>query len=290
MSTQKPAIKNIAIIAHVDHGKTTLVDAMFKFAGTFRANQKVEVCVMDSDAQERERGITILAKNTSMHYLGTRINVVDTPGHADFGGQVERTLNMADAALLLVDAHEGPMPQTRFVLKQGLRARPEGAGDDQQDRPPRPARAPGAERGLRPVHRARRARRAARLPRRLRLGPLGLRGRTFEDAFKDGPKDMRPLFDMILEHVPAPPQDDEAPLQFQCATIDHDDFLGSHRHRPRVPRHARAGMRVAICHPDRESRDTGRASSNCCASRACRASPRRGLAGDIAWSSAASTS
>ncbi len=109
MPSQKPAIKNIAIIAHVDHGKTTLVDAMFQFAGTFRANQKVETCVMDSDAQERERGITILAKNTSLNYLGTRINVVDTPGHADFGGQVERTLNMADAALLLVDAHEGPM-------------------------------------------------------------------------------------------------------------------------------------------------------------------------------------
>ena len=120
MSKHKPAIKNLAIIAHVDHGKTTLVDAMFKFAGTFRANQKVEVCAMDTDAQERERGITILAKNTSIQYAGTRINVVDTPGHADFGGQVERTLNMADAALLLVDAHEGPMPQTRFVLKKAF--------------------------------------------------------------------------------------------------------------------------------------------------------------------------
>jgi GTP-binding protein len=205
MPSQKPAIKNIAIIAHVDHGKTTLVDAMFQFAGTFRANQKVETCVMDSDAQERERGITILAKNTSLNYLGTRINVVDTPGHADFGGQVERTLNMADAALLLVDAHEGPMPQTRFVLKKaferGLKVlvmvnkidRPDqrahevlnevfdlfielGAHDEQLD-----------------------------FPVVYGSGRSGFAVKVFEDAFKDGPKDMKPLFDMILEHVPAPP-------------------------------------------------------------------------------------
>ena len=253
MSTQKPAIKNIAIIAHVDHGKTTLVDAMFQFAGTFRANQKVETCAMDSDAQERERGITILAKNTSLNYLGTRINVVDTPGHADFGGQVERTLNMADAALLLVDAHEGPMPQTRFVLKKaferGLKVlvlinkidRPDqrahavlnevfdlfielGAHDEQLD-----------------------------FPVVYGSGRSGFAVKEFEDAFKEGTKDMKPLFDMLLEHVPAPPQDDDAPLQFQCATIEHDDFLG----RIGIGRVYRGtlkpGMRVAICHPDRES-------------------------------------
>jgi GTP-binding protein len=118
--SKKKPIRNIAIVAHVDHGKTTLVDAMFKFAGTFRSNQQVQERAMDSDAQERERGITILAKNTAIEYHGTRINIVDTPGHADFGGQVERTLRMADAVLLLVDAAEGPMPQTRFVLKKAF--------------------------------------------------------------------------------------------------------------------------------------------------------------------------
>ena len=113
-------IRNIAIVAHVDHGKTTLVDALFRTAGTFRANQAMPERVMDSNAQERERGITILAKNTAIDFRGTRINIVDTPGHADFGGQVERTLAMADAVLLLVDAFEGPMPQTRFVLRKAF--------------------------------------------------------------------------------------------------------------------------------------------------------------------------
>ena len=113
-------LRNLAIVAHVDHGKTTLVDAMFRFAGTFRDNQQVQERALDSDAQERERGITILAKNTAIAYRDMRINIVDTPGHADFGGQVERTLTMADAVLLLVDAFEGPMPQTRFVLRKAF--------------------------------------------------------------------------------------------------------------------------------------------------------------------------
>ncbi|MDF1839016.1 MAG: GTP-binding protein, partial [Planctomycetota bacterium] len=116
----RPTIKNIAIVAHVDHGKTTLVDSIFQFAGTFRANQNVEERVLDSNPQERERGITILAKNTAIRYEDCRINIVDTPGHADFGGQVERTLAMADAVLLLVDSYEGPMPQTRFVLRKAF--------------------------------------------------------------------------------------------------------------------------------------------------------------------------
>lgn len=119
MSTA-PEIRNLAIVAHVDHGKTTLVDAMFRYAGTFRDNQVIAERALDSNDQERERGITILAKNTAISYQGTRINIVDTPGHADFGGQVERTLNMADAVLLLVDAFEGPMPQTRFVLRKAF--------------------------------------------------------------------------------------------------------------------------------------------------------------------------
>src|ERR687887_2442255 len=113
-------IRNIAIIAHVDHGKTTLVDKMLRQAGAFRENQIVEERVMDSNPLERERGITILAKNTSVRWKGTKINIVDTPGHADFGGEVERTLLMADGALLLVDAAEGPLPQTRFVLRKCL--------------------------------------------------------------------------------------------------------------------------------------------------------------------------
>lgn len=113
-------LRNIAIIAHVDHGKTTLVDEMLKQGGTFRENQQVEDRVMDSNALERERGITILAKNTAIHYNGVKINIIDTPGHADFGGEVERVLKMVSGVLLLVDAVEGPMPQTRFVLSKAL--------------------------------------------------------------------------------------------------------------------------------------------------------------------------
>jgi GTP-binding protein len=244
--TKKP-IRNIAIVAHVDHGKTTLVDTMFKFAGTFRANQQVQERAMDSDAQERERGITILAKNTAIDYHGTRINIVDTPGHADFGGQVERTLRMADAVLLLVDAAEGPMPQTRFVLKKafenGLRAlvminkidRPDarapevldevfdlfvelGAHDEQLDFPV--------------------------------VYGSGRDGYAM-DELDDEPTDLEPLFRMILDRVPHPHLDNDAPVQFQAATLDHDDFLG----RIAIGRVARGtiknGARYALCHPGR---------------------------------------
>ncbi len=113
-------LRNIAIIAHVDHGKTTLVDAMLKQSGTFRANQQVMERVMDSNDLERERGITILSKNTAVHWQGTKINIIDTPGHADFGGEVERVLQMVNGVLLIVDSFEGPMPQTRFVLRKAL--------------------------------------------------------------------------------------------------------------------------------------------------------------------------
>ena len=119
-ATQPSARRNIAIIAHVDHGKTTLVDALFRQSGVFRANEQVTDRVLDSIDLERERGITILAKNTAVHYQDVTINIVDTPGHADFGGEVERTLTMVDGALLLVDASEGPLPQTRFVLRKAL--------------------------------------------------------------------------------------------------------------------------------------------------------------------------
>ncbi|HOK44080.1 MAG TPA: GTP-binding protein, partial [Thermoclostridium caenicola] len=123
METVRNELRNIAIIAHVDHGKTTLVDAMLKQTGIFRANEKVAERVLDSNDLEREKGITILSKNTSIQYRDTRINIVDTPGHADFGGEVERILKMVDGVLLLVDAYEGPMPQTRFVLRKALSMR-----------------------------------------------------------------------------------------------------------------------------------------------------------------------
>ncbi len=147
-------IRNIAIIAHVDHGKTTLVDAMLRQSGIFRANQELVDRVMDSNDLERERGITILAKNTAVHYHDYKINIVDTPGHSDFGGEVERALKMVDGVMLLVDASEGPLPQTRYVLSKALEAKLPPIRRDQQDRPSRRPRAGSAERGLRPVHRS----------------------------------------------------------------------------------------------------------------------------------------
>ena len=157
-------IRNIAIIAHVDHGKTTLVDAMLRQSGTFRANEQLIERVMDSNELERERGITILAKNTAIIYHDVKINIVDTPGHSDFGGEVERALKMVDGVMLLVDASEGPLPQTRYVLSKALEARlPPIVVINKIDRPD--ARAAGsAERGLRSVHRSRRQRRADRFP------------------------------------------------------------------------------------------------------------------------------
>ena len=137
---QNSDIRNLAIIAHVDHGKTTLVDALLKQGQVFRAHQQVGTLIMDTNELERERGITILAKNASVSYEGIRINIIDTPGHADFGGEVERVMNMADGCLLLVDAVDGPMPQTTYVLRQALKQNVTPHGGHQQDRP---ARGPG---------------------------------------------------------------------------------------------------------------------------------------------------
>ena len=221
-STTRAAIRNIAIIAHVDHGKTTLVDALLAQSGIFRDGEAVPTCVLDSNDLERERGITILSKNTAVDYQDTRINIVDTPGHADFGGEVERVLGMVDGCLLIVDANEGPMPQTRFVLKKALekglrpivfvnkidrpRADPEvavskvldlfielGADDDQCDFP--------------------------------YLFGSGLGGFAKPDMATDS-EDMRPLFDAILRHVPPPVGDVSKPLQLQVTTLDYSDFLG----------------------------------------------------------------
>ena len=215
-------LRNVAIIAHVDHGKTTLVDQMLRQSGTFRENQVVEERVMDSNALERERGITILAKNTSIHYHGVKINIIDTPGHADFGGEVERVLKMVNGVLLLVDAAEGPMPQTRFVMQKALELnhrliivvnkvdRPDAriaevedeilellidlnASDDQLESPI--------------------------------LFCSGRAGTASRYADKEG-TDLTPLFDTILNHIPPMETDETAPAQLLVSSIDYNDYVG----------------------------------------------------------------
>jgi GTP-binding protein len=215
-------IRNIAIIAHVDHGKTTLVDCLLRQSGTFAAHEKVAERVMDSNDIEKERGITILAKNCAIEYGGTRINIVDTPGHADFGGEVERVLSMVDTVLLVVDAVEGPMPQTRFVTRKALAlglnaivvvnkidrpgARPDwvidqtfelfdklGATDKQLDFPV--------------------------------IYASALEGWASTDHTRREP-DMRAMYEAILHHVPAPKSEPEAPLQFQISTLDYNSYVG----------------------------------------------------------------
>ncbi len=243
-------IRNIAIVAHVDHGKTTLVDSMFAFAGTFRANQAVPERALDSNPQERERGITILAKNTAIDFRGTRINIVDTPGHADFGGQVERTLAMADAVLLLVDAFEGPMPQTRFVLRKaferGLRAL---VLINKVDRPGQRAAAVldevfdlFCELGASDEQLA--------FPVLYGSGREGWVADHLDLHARE--QGLLPLFQRILAEVPAPPQDADAPLLFQAATLDHDDFLGRVGIGRVVRGILRRGQRLLLCHPRRE--------------------------------------
>ncbi len=222
MISNQQALRNIAIVAHVDHGKTTLVDALLSQSGIFRDNQAVPTCVMDSNDLERERGITILSKNTAVIYNETIINIVDTPGHADFGGEVERVLGMVDGCLLIVDANEGPMPQTRFVLKKAL------------------------EQGLRPIVFVNKIDRARVDPETavdkvldlfIELGAdddqcdfpylfgSGLGGFAKPDMATDS-ENMKPLFDAIIRHVPPPIGDAEKPLQLQITSLDYSDFLG----------------------------------------------------------------
>ncbi len=241
------ALRNIAIIAHVDHGKTTLVDKLLHQAGTFSSHQVVSERVMDSNDLEKERGITILAKNTAVDYMGTHINIVDTPGHADFGGEVERVLSMVDGVLLLVDAVDGPMPQTRFVTKKALAlglkpivvvnkidrpgARPDwvvnhtfelfdnlGATEEQLDFPVVYASA--------------------------------LNGYAKLDLNEES-SDMRPLFETVLKHVPAPDGDSEGPLQLQISALDYSSFVGrigiGRIRRGRI----RPGQEVAILNGDK---------------------------------------
>ena len=215
-------IRNIAIIAHVDHGKTTLVDKMLRQAGAFRENQVVQERVMDSNPLERERGITILAKNTSVRWHGTKINIVDTPGHADFGGEVERILRMVDGVLLVVDAFDGPMPQTRFVLRKALAL------------------------GRTPIVVINKIDRAGADPARVHDEVLGLFIELEADeaqldapvvyaSARDGvatmdldtpPTDLTPLFEAIIRHVPAPPSESGAAFQMLVSTVDHSPYLG----------------------------------------------------------------
>ncbi|QCS49324.1 translational GTPase TypA [Picosynechococcus sp. PCC 11901] len=215
-------IRNVAIIAHVDHGKTTLVDALLHQSGIFREGEDIPDCVMDSNDLERERGITILSKNTAVRYNDILINIVDTPGHADFGGEVERVLGMVDGCILIVDANEGPMPQTRFVLKKAL------------------------EKGLRPIVVVNKIDRPNVNPETavdkvfdlfVELGAdddqcdfttlyaSGLSGFARE-SLDDTNEDMEPLFQAILQHVPPPAGDVNKPLQLQVTTLDYSDYLG----------------------------------------------------------------
>jgi len=222
MSQTKRALRNIAIIAHVDHGKTTLVDQLLKQSGTFRENQHVENRVMDSNDLEKERGITILAKNCAVEYKGTHINIVDTPGHADFGGEVERVLSMVDSVLLLVDAVEGPMPQTRFVTRKALGL------------------------GLKPIVVVNKIDRPGARPDWVinatfelfdKLGATeeqldfpvvfasALNGYASLDAnVREGT--MEPLFDAVLEHVPVRDDDPDGPLQLQISSLDYSSYVG----------------------------------------------------------------
>jgi GTP-binding protein len=212
----------LAIIAHVDHGKTTLVDQMLRQAGAFRANQQVEERVMDSNPLERERGITILAKNTAVRWHGTKINIVDTPGHADFGGEVERILRMVDGVLILVDAAEGPMPQTRFVTRKALAL------------------------GLRPIVAINKIDRSDAEPLRVHDEVLGLfidleathdqldapflytssRAGTATADLEQAGTDLTPLFQCILDYVPQPKGDPEGPFQMLVSTLDFSSFIG----------------------------------------------------------------
>lgn len=214
--------RNIAIIAHVDHGKTTLVDALLKQGGAFNNHEQVAVCAMDSNDQERERGITIYAKNTAIEYKGTKINIVDTPGHADFGSEVERVLRMVDSVLLVVDAYEGPMPQTKFVLKKAL------------------------EHGLKPIVVINKIDKPTSRPAEVidMLFDLFVQlGATDEQLdfhviyaiardgvaildLKDEKKDITPLFDMVLDKVPASANDTEKPFKMQIANLAYDNYVG----------------------------------------------------------------
>jgi GTP-binding protein len=247
-----PLRRNVAIIAHVDHGKTTLVDALLHQSGTFRANERVAERALDSNELERERGITILAKNTAVHYRDVLINIVDTPGHADFGGEVERTLSMVDGVMLLVDASEGPLPQTRFVLRKAL------------------------ERRLPPIVVINKIDRADARPQEVLneiydlfidldaaeeqldfpvLYTNAKTGTSSLDAAIAG-DDLRPLFDAILAHVPPPRGNPDEPLQLLVANLDSSDYVGRIAIGRIFNGRVRIGDHVAVCKLDRAVQET----------------------------------
>src|SRR5713226_804719 len=215
-------IRNLAIVAHVDHGKTTLVDALLRQSGAFRSNELLVDRVMDSFALERERGITIMAKNTSIVWRGIRINIVDTPGHSDFGGEVERTLAMVDGVLLLVDACEGPLPQTRFVLKKALESHlPAIVCINKIDRSDaRPAEVLDEVYDLFIDLEAN--------DKLLDFPVLYTNARTGVASTKPGDTDgnLEPLFRAITERLPGPEVDPDATVQFQANNIDYSDYVG----------------------------------------------------------------
>ncbi|MCH7802386.1 MAG: GTP-binding protein, partial [Chloroflexi bacterium] len=215
-------IRNIAIIAHVDHGKTTLVDALLKQGQVFRAHQEVGVLMMDSNPLERERGITILSKNTAVTFNGTKINIIDTPGHADFSGEVERIMNMADGCLLLVDAVDGPMPQTRFVLQQALSHNVAPmVVINKIDRPA--ARVAEVVELIQDLFLE-----LATKAEQLDFPILYASAREgYAIANLDDPReDMKPLFQAMIDSVPAPTGDPDAPFQMLVAALDYDNYLG----------------------------------------------------------------
>src|SRR3989442_11561092 len=247
-----PLRRNVAIIAHVDHGKTTLVDAMLHQSGTFRANERVAERAMDSNELERERGITILAKNTAVHYKDLLINIVDTPGHADFGGEVERTMSMVDGVMLLVDASEGPFPQTRFVLRKAL------------------------ERGLPPIVVLNKIDRAdARAKEVLNevydlfidldateeqiefpLLYANSREGTSTRELGGQAEDLQQLFEAIVEHVPPPRGNPDAPLQILVANLDSSDYLGRIAIGRIFNGRVKIGDPVAVCKLDEQVQET----------------------------------
>ncbi|MGH9474731.1 MAG: translational GTPase TypA [Terriglobales bacterium] len=216
------SLRNVAIIAHVDHGKTTLVDAMLRQSGVFRANQEVAERVMDSNVLERERGITILAKNTALWFHGTHINIVDTPGHSDFGGEVERALNLVDGVVLLVDASEGPLPQTRYVLQKALRKRLATVvvlnKIDRKDARP--------EEVLNEIYDLFIDLDATEAQLEFPVLYTNAKAGTAQRKDQPAAQNLEPLFAAIVEAIPAPGGDPEAPLQLQVLNLDYSDYLG----------------------------------------------------------------
>jgi GTP-binding protein len=243
MSVANPLSRNVAIIAHVDHGKTTLVDALLHQSGTFRANERVAERAMDSNELERERGITILAKNTAVHYDGILINIVDTPGHADFGGEVERTLSMVDGVMLLVDASEGPLPQTRFVLRKALERRLTPiVVVNKIDRPD--AR---TQEVLNEIYDLFIDLDASEEQLEFPVLYTNARIGTASVSPAAPGVDLRPLFDAIVAHVPPPRGNPDAPLQLLVANLDSSDYVGRIAIGRIFNGRVKIGDEVAVC-------------------------------------------